>query len=682
METPIMENGSVRQDAFFQETLAPVKLLGAWQLFKQSLSSFRSRFKTVMGVMLVPVFFNLLLHFAQLISTTQEAFSQSLVFSILKVLLWLASLYIGAVSTLALVYVAKGGFGFKESYAKSIQNSISYILMLLFASLVIIGNFILLIIPGILFTIWLSLTVYVFAFEDVRGLALLRRSKQLIKGDFWKVVWRTFIFMPITALILSLPLLILNVLFGDKYNLITTGVLLFVYPVIIFFGLHLYENLADLKKDSFLGEPKKMHKFGYYFAMILGIPLLSAYSLLQVLNLSAYDIPNPKDNDLQLQTLNVPKQDNAYYVFLEAKDKIYLPEDKLAKSLDDALAQEILQKNEQALALLDKGVVLSVYQQPEFQNPKDYNASQVVTSVSFLRNLAQVNSIKALVLQSQGKEKEAFDQSLKTIKMAQMIQDSQGTLINYLIGLSIKETGLSNFRELIQGSNLSSSELLSYVSQLDQYKESRLSLQRALKSEYAMIVNTKEESIDPIFRGEKPKGDAGELLEGIPQNVVAGNIFYYQPNRTKLLFAQVYRNMISNADKKSYSLVTHAEKIPTDWTIVFENNAVGKILSNIVNVSFDSLYEKRFQENFSVKATQLQLALKAYKQANSNLPSSLAELSPNYISEIPQDPFDGKAIRYSAEKGIIWSVGKDLQDNNGGISEEDWRQGSDLGFKL
>jgi hypothetical protein len=51
------------------------------------------------------------------------------------------------------------------------------------------------------------------------------------------------------------------------------------------------------------------------------------------------------------------------------------------------------------------------------------------------------------------------------------------------------------------------------------------------------------------------------------------------------------------------------------------------------------------------------------------MPSSLEELGPQYLKEVPLDPFDGQPIRYSPEKAIIYSVGDDLIDS-GGILED------------
>jgi hypothetical protein len=47
------------------------------------------------------------------------------------------------------------------------------------------------------------------------------------------------------------------------------------------------------------------------------------------------------------------------------------------------------------------------------------------------------------------------------------------------------------------------------------------------------------------------------------------------------------------------------------------------------------------------------------------LPESLSELVPKYLPKVPIDPFDGKPLRYSKEKGIIYCVGKDLKDSGG-----------------
>lgn len=686
MENIAVENNQNSQIAFTQEAPTNETLKGAWQILKDAWNLYHLKFKTALGIMVVPTIISIILNELGIISFSSTTLSQASWFSVIKIIVWAISLYFNVISIAALLFMAKNDLGIKAAYSESLKNSLSYILIVILGLLIITGGFMLVIIPGIIFSVWFSLAIYSFVFEDQKGIRALYRSKQLISGNFWKIVWR-LIFVSVVVIIMAMPFAIIGRIIGDSHGFIDKILQLFITPLVIFFEVILFQNLVKLKQGYTFQEPKKIGKFIYYFAAIIAIPLIFGFTLFQGLHFITNDISNPNDSDLQLSAINIPKEQNSFYVFIEAKDKVYWPQEEIDKNgIDDALANKILQNNESSLSSFERGVALSIFQQPELQNPKDYDANLVLESINFMRNLAKVNSLRAQMLFNQGKEKEAFDQSMKTIKMAQMIQDGQNGFIGYLIGLSIKETGLNNLRSLINNSHLSSSELLGYESELNKYKESKLALQKELKGEYIMAMNTKEKMIDPVFRGEQePEIGVFENIskEQIDMMRIVGGNFYYQPNRTKLEFMNVYRSMIDNAGKRSYSEVNLPQKnIPSGLRLLFTNNVVGKILANIINISLNSVCEKRLEENLSVKETQMLFALKAYKQDTGNLPNSLQNLVPNYISELAQDSFDGKTIKYSSDKKVIYSVGKDLIDNGGNISETDWKQGEDFGFKI
>jgi len=82
-----------------------------------------------------------------------------------------------------------------------------------------------------------------------------------------------------------------------------------------------------------------------------------------------------------------------------------------------------------------------------------------------------------------------------------------------------------------------------------------------------------------------------------------------------------------------------------------------------------------------VSTTKLLFALKAYKNDTGDLPISLNELSPQYISTIPIDPFNGKPIRYLLKKKMLYSVGSDLTDSGGSVGDE-WQKMPDPSFKI
>jgi hypothetical protein len=66
-----------------------------------------------------------------------------------------------------------------------------------------------------------------------------------------------------------------------------------------------------------------------------------------------------------------------------------------------------------------------------------------------------------------------------------------------------------------------------------------------------------------------------------------------------------------------------------------------------------------------LQATRTILALRAYQLAHGNLPPDLNALVPEFLEAVPVDDFDGQPLRYSAEKKIVYSVGKNLKDDGG-----------------
>jgi hypothetical protein len=55
---------------------------------------------------------------------------------------------------------------------------------------------------------------------------------------------------------------------------------------------------------------------------------------------------------------------------------------------------------------------------------------------------------------------------------------------------------------------------------------------------------------------------------------------------------------------------------------------------------------------------------------------------PEYLSHLLLDPFDGKPLRYSKEKKIVYCVGKDLVDSGGNREWGSWTNWKDPGFPV
>jgi len=63
----------------------------------------------------------------------------------------------------------------------------------------------------------------------------------------------------------------------------------------------------------------------------------------------------------------------------------------------------------------------------------------------------------------------------------------------------------------------------------------------------------------------------------------------------------------------------------------------------------------------------LSLRRMRYRLATGNLPDTLADLVPTYLDAVPEDPFDGRTLRYEKlETGfVVYSVGEDKRDDGG-----------------
>ncbi len=79
------------------------------------------------------------------------------------------------------------------------------------------------------------------------------------------------------------------------------------------------------------------------------------------------------------------------------------------------------------------------------------------------------------------------------------------------------------------------------------------------------------------------------------------------------------------------------------------------------------------------------LAAERYRRRHGRWPDGLADLTGEFLSAVPRDPFDNKPLRYRKdEEGvIIYSVGQDGKDDGGDRATlNTYKPGTDVGFRL
>lgn len=422
--------------------------------------------------------------------------------------------------------------------------------------------------------------------------------------------------------------------------------------------------------------------------LIVGMIYLSS-----LLGLFVKDTAPINDADLLLEKANVPDDENAYLDLIKLENIVYWPEEKeksdilfsmiAGKTWNELAAKEILSRNVEAFKYFKEAVAKSKYQYPAHADPSKIELNTPVPHVGILRAMTRASVIKALYLAKQGQDKEAINESLTAVKIGQKMQESGvPSTIEYLVATAIKDFGMEAFQKIIDSSKLSSVELLNYIVELDPFYENEGGLINSFKGEYltqSLIIDglaNKNEGVMRLFvNEEKDIGieDVGAMFK---------KHYYFQPNKTKLLFAEDARENINQVNLPCGEVKQQPKIGPASlseaWLV---ENAVGKALYNSYANTLIALFTKKCEDDLLVGVTQTKLALKAYKIDTGNYPVSLEELVPKYLLSVPRDTFDGGALKYSKDKKIIYSVGGDGKDS-GGSEGEDWRSIPDPTFKL
>lgn len=225
----------------------------AWQIYK-------TKIKVILGIMAIPLFFILILTFISFIPLLSGLFLSSKLRSVLPFLglitivliLGLLSYIIPTWSQLALIYITKERdkeIGVKESLIRVKNKIIPSLWLSILYGLIIIVGLILLIIPGIVFSVWYFFAIYILVSEDLRGRKALSRSKELVSGNFGKVLWRLLIGMIIAVAGNYLfDFLIINILQAPSFlkDIFTWA----IFPFLIIYYFLLYENLKSLKEGN------------------------------------------------------------------------------------------------------------------------------------------------------------------------------------------------------------------------------------------------------------------------------------------------------------------------------------------------------------------------------------------------------------------------------------------------
>lgn len=176
-------------------------LISAKDIVRQTAELYKNEYRHMLhyvSLLLVPTFLigasGFVLQYLEDSGVVNETVNMSvyiavaIIFSIIN--LWISIAFIRVVAKLLKKQEPKKPM---DEMKEAEQTIIPMIWASILTVLATFGGFILFVIPGIIFIVWLSFTSQAIALDDQRPVAALKASKALVLGRWWQVAWRLIV---------------------------------------------------------------------------------------------------------------------------------------------------------------------------------------------------------------------------------------------------------------------------------------------------------------------------------------------------------------------------------------------------------------------------------------------------------------------------------------------------------
>ena len=375
------------------------------------------------------------------------------------------------------------------------------------------------------------------------------------------------------------------------------------------------------------------------------------------------DVAPPDEAEFAAVRPEIAPADNAFTYFLEATN-LLVETTNAALSVDFRMGKtpasdelrEWIAKNAECLALVKRGTECAICLTPPVETigtPTPY--------VNPWLHMMRILEARSRLTRVEGRFGEAADDLAVGMRFGDLVQKNASSLITYLVGTAIFGMSAESAMELARDPAAPPETLAQLAAELERAGPFDGGLNEALKAEHRVTVNV----VDDLCA----KRDQMAATLGFKTNRWATwfltTSYSFKPNQTKRDMAAGHRIMIADAgriyaDMERYDV---AEKEGGRWAELLPN-AIGDYLCLLLMPS-EKILETRCRTDGVRAGAKLVVACNRFARDKGRFPETLAELVPEYLSEVPQDPYDGAPFRYSAEKGLVWAVGKNLTDEGG-----------------
>jgi len=356
--------------------------------------------------------------------------------------------------------------------------------------------------------------------------------------------------------------------------------------------------------------------------------------------------------------------------------------DENDKPLDIAIAATKMPSYYRPLIQLEEGELLIAALLPDVQRH---------------REIARCFKARAMLALGEGRPEDAIRDLLALHRLAR--HSALGsTIIEMLVGIAIESIAVQGDEQLASDTNVTAQQLKNYQQQLSQLSKLN-DFERGLLSERLTNLDAVQSLCTQSQKGESDPGDVFEMIgvdtshllgkfmaklfqSGVDWNQVFIGINEFHDQTIASLGQGTYaqqrqglRNLIDtlNEDREAISS-------PSAMALsVFSNpeqrgQNMKIILLSLLAPALEQAHEAVMRGEAKTELAKVGIALASHQKKEAQLPKSLEVLVPNYLTELPTDPYTGNSFVYRIddEGAMIYSLGKNLKDDKGSPIDDDY----------
>jgi type II secretory pathway pseudopilin PulG len=333
-----------------------------------------------------------------------------------------------------------------------------------------------------------------------------------------------------------------------------------------------------------------------------------------------------------------------------------------------------VEMNSNALAKMAEALKL-----PKSRYPVDFSPGfeTLLPHLDKVKELALLSEYRAVLAIDSGQPTNA-DTSVKDIFGMARTLDEEPELISQLVRFALVRIAIVTLEDRLNAGELSDAELANLANVFAQQKEAHF-IARGLIGERAMVVpffrtsfaKLKQLSNFEAPQAESPAPQRPSLFLKTTGFFERDLFFYLGAMETNIFFANLPppQNLaITNFSKKM------AENARNHYCI----------FSALLLPAISSSLTREADDFARIRLATTAIAVEHYRLLQGRLPDNLSELTPQFLPNVPIDPFDGALLRYHrlANGYVIYSVDRDGHDDGGRKKPADWRPGDKTTYDI